>query len=148
MFVFKPTKQTYSDPVSATFLPGIPFGREKSRGDICLLHEGFAASKIFLNSLVLREAILNSKDFLEEVLDIKITDKSAKDEKVDLKVLARRTPGFVGADLANVTTITSTKSGGRVTAGEWVSDKQAIDGDAGTACPDQSACKYHPHCNT
>lgn len=79
MFVFKPTKQTYSDPVSATFLPGLPFGREKSRGDICLLHEGFAASKVFLNSIVLREALLNSKDFLEEVLDIKITDKQAKD---------------------------------------------------------------------
>lgn len=79
MFVFKPTKQTYSDPVSATFLPGLPFGREKSKGDICLLHEGFASSKIFLNSGVLREAMLNSKDYLEEVLGLKITDKQAKE---------------------------------------------------------------------
>ncbi len=82
MFVFKPTEKTYSDPVSATFIPGIPFGREKSRGDMCLLHTGFAASKIFLNSSVLREAILNSKEYLEEVLDLKITDKlSAKNEQ-------------------------------------------------------------------
>ena len=90
MFVFKPTTKTYSDPVSATFTPGIPFGREKSKGDICLLHEGFAASKIFLNSSVLREAILNSKDFLEEVLSIKITDKVGKEPvkvKVDTKDL-------------------------------------------------------------
>lgn len=78
MFVFKPTAKTYSDPIAATFVPGIPFGREKSRGDICLLHEGFSSSRIYLNSHVLREAILNSKDFLEEVLDIKITDKSGK----------------------------------------------------------------------
>ena len=88
MFVFKPTTKTYSDPVSATFTPGIPFGREKSKGDICLLHEGFAASKIFLNSHVLREAILNSKEYLEEVLDIRITDKAGKEPakvKVDTK---------------------------------------------------------------
>lgn len=89
MFVFKDTKHTYSDPVSATFLPGIPFGREKSKGDICLLHTGFAASKIFLNSSVLREALLNSKDLIEEKLDIKITDKKnalpPKAEKKEVK---------------------------------------------------------------
>jgi hypothetical protein len=88
MFVFKPTEKTYSDPVSATFAPGIPFGREKSRGDVCLLHEGFAASKIFLNANVLREAMLNSKDYLEEVLQIKITDKVGKEPakvKVDVE---------------------------------------------------------------
>ena len=87
MFVFKPTNKTYSDPVAATFAPGIPFGREKSRGDICLLHTGFTASKIYLNSRVLREAILNSKDFLEEILQLKITDKVVKEQpkKVDTK---------------------------------------------------------------
>lgn len=87
MFVFKPTNKTYSDPVAATFAPGIPFGREKSRGDICLLHTGFTASKIYLNSNVLREAILNSKDFLEEILQLKITDKVVKEQpkKVDTK---------------------------------------------------------------
>ena len=85
MFVFKPTVKTYSDPVAATFTPGIPFGREKSKGDICLLHTGFSASKIYLNSRVLREAILNSKDYLEEVLQLKITDKVVKEQpkKVD-----------------------------------------------------------------
>lgn len=87
MFVFKPTVKTYSDPVAATFTPGIPFGREKSKGDICLLHTGFAASKIYLNSHVLREAILNSKDYLEEVLQLKITDRVVKEQpkKVDTK---------------------------------------------------------------
>lgn len=81
MFVFKPTNKTYSDPIAATFVPGIPFGREKSKGDICLLHTGFASSKIFLNSKVLREAILNSKDYLEEVLQLRITDKVGKEPK-------------------------------------------------------------------
>ena len=75
MFRFKPTTQTYSDPVSATFKPGIPFGREYSKGDMCLLHDGFQSSKIFINSTVLREAILNSKEYLEEALGLKITDK-------------------------------------------------------------------------
>lgn len=77
MFVFKPTTKTYSDPVSATFLPGIPFGREYSRGDICLINEGFQASKIFLNSKIFKSALLSSKDFLEETLDIKIIDKNS-----------------------------------------------------------------------
>ena len=87
MFVFKPTVKTYSDPVAATFTPGIPFGREKSKGDICLLHTGFTASKIYLNSHVLREAILNSKEYLEEVLQLKITDKVGKEPaKVKLDV--------------------------------------------------------------
>ena len=86
MFTFKPTSKTYSDPIAATFTPGVPFGRKYSKGDICLLHEGFQSSKIYLNSVVLRDAILNSKDYLEEILDITITDnkapKSAKSKKV------------------------------------------------------------------
>jgi hypothetical protein len=81
MFKFKPTKKTYSDPTAATFKPGIPFGRKYSAGDICLLHEGFKTSKIFLNSRVLRAAILNSKEFLEEVLEISIKDTRVKVEE-------------------------------------------------------------------
>ena len=81
MFKFKPTKKTYSDPTAATFKPGIPFGRKYSAGDICLLHEGFKTSKIFLNSRVLRSAILNSKEFLEEVLEISIKDTRVKVEE-------------------------------------------------------------------
>lgn len=74
MFKFKATTETYSDPISATFVQGIPFGPEFSKGDIAFLHEEFAGSKIFFNSRVLREAMLESKDFLEKALDIKITD--------------------------------------------------------------------------
>lgn len=89
MFKFKPTNKTYSDPVAATFVPGIPFGREYSRGDICLLNEGFQSSKMFLNSKILREAILNSKEYLEEVLEISIKDKKAikSTPKKDMKVV-------------------------------------------------------------
>ena len=83
MFKFKPTKQTYSDPVAATFKPGIPFGRKYSAGDICLLHEGFSASKVFLNSKVLRQAILNSKEYLEEVLEISIKDTRKETKQVE-----------------------------------------------------------------
>lgn len=74
MFVFKPTNRTYADPVSATFIPGIPFGREFSRGDICLLNEEFSGSMTFLNSRILRDAILASKEYLEEVLGLQIKD--------------------------------------------------------------------------
>ncbi len=89
MFKFKSTKNTYSDPVSATFKPGIPFGRKYSAGDICLIHEGFQASKVFLNSKILRSALLNSKDFLEKVLEISIKDirkqpKEIKKENVEV----------------------------------------------------------------
>ena len=81
MFKFKPTRLTYTDPVSAVFKPGIPFGRSKSKGDIVLLDEGFMSSKVILNSTVLREAILNSKEFIEKMLDITIKDNRKTEEK-------------------------------------------------------------------
>lgn len=74
MFKFKPTRKTYSDPIAATFKPGIPLGRKYSAGDMCLLHDGFQGSKVFLNSRVLRAALLNSKEYIEEVLELRITD--------------------------------------------------------------------------
>ena len=74
MFVFKPTTKTYSDPQSALFIPGVPFGPEYSKGDIAFLHEEFPGSKMFFNSKILRQAILDSKDYLEEVLGIEIKD--------------------------------------------------------------------------
>ena len=73
-FEFKPVEKTFSDPVSAVFKPGTPFGREYSRGDIVLLHPEISSSKIFLNSLILRDALLDSKEFMEEILGIKIID--------------------------------------------------------------------------
>lgn len=89
MFKFKPTNKTYSDPIAATFKPGIPFGRKYSAGDICLIHDGFQGSKIFLNSKILREALLNSKKFLEEVLEISIEDKRnhEKEPKENMEVI-------------------------------------------------------------
>lgn len=93
MFKFKPTKKTYSDPVAAIFKPGVPFGRKYSKGDICLLHDGFHASKLFLNSTVLREALLNSKEFIEEICEISITDR--KDTNVEVKDME-----VIEADLA------------------------------------------------
>lgn len=93
MFKFKPTNKTYSDPVAAIFKPGVPFGREYSKGDICLLHDGFQASKLFLNSTVLREALLESKEFIEEICEISITDR--KDTNVEVKDME-----VIEADLA------------------------------------------------
>lgn len=89
MFKFKPTRKTYSDPIAATFKPGIPFGRKFSKGDICLLNDGFQSSKVFLNSNVLRDALLNSKEFLEEILEISIVDRkdSNPNEIKDMEVV-------------------------------------------------------------
>jgi hypothetical protein len=121
MFVFKPTTKTYSDPVSATFIPGIPFGREYCRGDICLLHEGFAASKMFLNSKVLREAILNSKEYLEEVLDLKITDKLATKNEETIKQIkkpkknAKEVEVFIAEDLPVKEELPTDQTGEEVT---------------------------------
>ena len=75
MFKFKPTKKTYTDPTTSIFKQALPLGRKYYKGDICLLNEKLTQSKIILNSNVLREALLNSKDVIEEMLDIKITDK-------------------------------------------------------------------------
>ena len=105
MFKFKPTRKTYSDPIAATFRPGIPLGRKYSAGDICLLHEGFQSSKMFLNSIVLRDALLNSKEYIEEVLEIRITDMRDIDSKVKLTPME-----VVEADLAKADIPKSGKS--------------------------------------
>jgi len=95
MFKFKPTRKTYSDPIAATFKPGIPLGRKYSAGDMCLLHDGFQGSKVFLNSRVLRAALLNSKEYVEEVLEIRITDMRDNEPKTEVKDME-----VVEADLA------------------------------------------------
>lgn len=74
-FEFKPVEKTFSDPIAAVFKPGTPFGREYARGDIVLLHPEIASSKTFLNSNILRDALLDSREFLEEKLGIQIIDK-------------------------------------------------------------------------
>lgn len=95
-FVFKPVSKTFSDPVAAQFKAGAPFGREFSRGDIVLLHPEISASKTYLNSNVLRDAMLTSKDFLEEALGIKIMDvrtapDSIEEETTDIEVKPKKT---------------------------------------------------------
>lgn len=86
MFTIKPTNQTYSDPVSATFLPGIPFGREYSRGDMCFYHTEIPSSKIFLNSKVLRMAILDNLEYVQETLNLTIIDNDRVSEDTKVKV--------------------------------------------------------------
>ena len=50
-----------------------------------------------------RQVVVNTPDLKDREEILKVHVKNIKmDEKVDLKVLARRTPGFVGADLANL----------------------------------------------
>lgn len=84
-FVFKPVEQTFSDPVAAVFRPGIPYGREYCKGDIVLLNPEISSSKIFLNSKILREAILESKDYIEKVLNLEIKDKAVSENPVEEK---------------------------------------------------------------
>ena len=51
-----------------------------------------------------RQVVVNTPDLKDREEILKVHVKNIKvDKEVDLKVLARRTPGFVGADLANVT---------------------------------------------
>ena len=77
MFKFVPVEKTFSDPISATFRPAIALGRKYSKGDMVLLCETMSASKTFLNSLILREAILASKEYVEQALNITIIDNAA-----------------------------------------------------------------------
>lgn len=81
-FEFRPVEKTFSDPIAAVFKPGTPFGREYARGDIVLLHPEISSSKIFLNSNILRDALLDSKEYLEEKLGVKIMDTRAP-EKIE-----------------------------------------------------------------
>lgn len=84
-FVFKPVEQTFSDPVASVFRPGIPYGREYCKGDIVLLNPEISSSKIFLNSKILREAILESKGYIEEALNLEIKDKAISENPVEEK---------------------------------------------------------------
>lgn len=84
-FEFRPVERTFSDPIAAQFKPGAPFGREYSRGDIVLLHPEISSSKIYLNSKVLRDAILASKDYVEEVLGLVISDALNVEETKEAK---------------------------------------------------------------
>lgn len=84
-FEFRPVERTFSDPVAAQFKPGAPFGREYSRGDVVLLHPEISSSKIYLNSKVLRDAILASKDYIEEVLGLVISDALNVEETKEAK---------------------------------------------------------------
>jgi hypothetical protein len=79
-FEFRPVNRTFSDPVAAQFKPGTPFGREYSRGDVVLLHPEISSSKIYLNSNVLRDAMLTSKEYLEEALGLIISDATNIEE--------------------------------------------------------------------
>jgi hypothetical protein len=108
-FEFRPITKTYSDPVVSTFRPGTPFGREYSRGDIVLLHPEISASKTYLNSKVLRDAILNSKEYLEEVLGLVITDAlepkktESKKEKKDKKEVKEEKLELVEEPVTDIT---------------------------------------------
>ena len=85
-FEFRPVNRTFSDPVAAQFKPGAPFGREYSRGDIVLLHPEISSSKVYLNSNILRDAILTSKEYLEEALGLVISDaKEVESPKKETK---------------------------------------------------------------
>ncbi len=79
-FEFRPVNRTFSDPIAAQFKPGAPFGREYSRGDIVLLHPEISSSKTYLNSNILRDAILASKEYLEEALGLVISDAKNVEE--------------------------------------------------------------------
>lgn len=85
-FKFYPVGKTYTDPVTAVFKPAIPFGKKYFKGDIVLMHPEIMGSKVFLNSNILREALLASAAYLEEAIGIKITDATeSKEEKVEVK---------------------------------------------------------------
>lgn len=85
-FEFRPVNRTFSDPIAAQFKPGAPFGREYSRGDIVLLHPEISSSKVYLNSNILRDAILASKEYLEEALGLVISDtRNVEEAKKDTK---------------------------------------------------------------
>lgn len=88
-FKFYPVEKTYTDPVTAVFKPAIPFGKKYFKGDLVLMHPEIMGSKVFLNSNILREAILNSKELLEERLGLIIED-AAKSEKPKKKTTAKK----------------------------------------------------------
>jgi len=88
-FRFYPVEKTYTDPVTAVFKPAIPFGKKYFKGDLVLMHPEIMGSKVFLNSNILREAILNSKELLEERLGLVIED-ATKSEKPKKKTTAKK----------------------------------------------------------
>lgn len=132
-FEFRPVNRTFSDPIAAQFKPGTPFGREYSRGDVVLLHPEISSSKVYLNSKVLRDAILTSKEYLEEALGLIINDanniEEVKEEAPKKETKAKKSSKKVEPKPEEVTEVTI-EGVNEVPEGEEVKEEVVIDAPA------------------
>jgi hypothetical protein len=76
---FKETKANKYRTVPAVCVVGKAGGRVTSRGDLTLYWDHYPTNKVFINSAVLKNALLNSKDYFRTELGLDIKDLSKKE---------------------------------------------------------------------
>lgn len=127
-FVIRPIGKLNCDPVTSIFKPGIPFGMQYFKGDLILFHPEITTSKTFLNSKILREAILNSKEYVEEALGLIISDalnvEEVKEEAPKKETKAKRNSKKV-EEPKEVTEVTI-ENNDKVSEGEEVKEDNSL----------------------
>lgn len=76
---FKETKPNKYRMTPAVCTVGKAGGRKTGVGDLTLYWENYPANKIYINSAVLKNALLNSKDYFRKELGLDIRDLSQKE---------------------------------------------------------------------
>ena len=74
------TKDTASNPLTSLCPCGKRFSQVKNKyGDLCIMHSGIPLSKLFINSEILREALLDNPELVKEALGLEIVDLYAEE---------------------------------------------------------------------
>jgi hypothetical protein len=76
---FRETKPNKYRVTPAVCTVGKAGGKETTRGDLTLFWDGFPANKIYINSTVLKNALLNSKEYFRKELGLDVRDLSQKE---------------------------------------------------------------------
>lgn len=73
------TKNTASNPLTSLCPVGSKFSAAKNKyGNLCIFHKGIPTSKSYMNAGVLRELLIQNKEFFKNELGVVIKDKHEK----------------------------------------------------------------------
>lgn len=78
MFRLVKTSETFIDPLMAVCPVGSKVGY--TYANLCIIAEGVPNARVYLNSKVLKQALLNNPKLVAEVLGLRVTDLSVKEE--------------------------------------------------------------------
>lgn len=78
-FKLKRTKETYIDPVNAVCKVGQYDGTQTRWGNLCICREGIQPAFLYINSIVLRQAILSNPSLFQSACGIVPLEKRNHD---------------------------------------------------------------------